>query len=209
MRNRFTAGLLATTLGAGLLTVGAPGAHAGSKGRKNTAIGLGALAAYGLLRGKTGTGLLAGAGAAYAYKRYKDARNDERRYGRYSTRSRSRYRTTAADGGFRFPDNYNPNDGYRNDRYQYQDDYYQNDRYQYQNGSYGGQYQRGKGSSYTTDEWGNRHYYNPRYGDGQNRYGDEGRRYRRAGYRSRYSSDDRPPGWSRGRKTGWYRNGRR
>ena len=84
MRQRFTAGLLSLALGAGLLTAGAPGAHASSKGRKNTALALGALAAYGLLSGKTGTGLLAGAGAAYAYKRYRDARKNDRRYGRYA-----------------------------------------------------------------------------------------------------------------------------
>ena len=44
MRSRFTAGLLATTMGASLLVVGAPGAHASSKGRKNTSLGLGAVA---------------------------------------------------------------------------------------------------------------------------------------------------------------------
>src|SRR5439155_30510 len=73
MRHRFTAGLLTLTVSAGLVGFGAPTAHASSKGRKNTAIGLGALAVYGLLSGKTGTGLLAGSGASYAYKRYQDS----------------------------------------------------------------------------------------------------------------------------------------
>jgi hypothetical protein len=186
MRSRFTAGLLAATFGAGLLTLGASGAHAGSKGRRNTAIGLGALAAYQLLRGKTTTGVVAGAGAAYAYKRYKDARDDERRYGRYYDRRDSRYRSNSSGDLFDFPAGYNGND-----RYQYQDDryQYQNDRYQYQNG----QYQSGKGGSYRS----------PR--------GDDDHYYRRTSSRSRYgrSDDHRPPGWSRGRKTGWYRNGRR
>src|SRR5947209_5836945 len=86
MRPRFTAGLLAAALAAGLMSAGAPQARASSKGRKNFAIGLGALAAYELLRGKTGTGLLAAGGAAYAYKRYNDARKKERRYRYYSSR---------------------------------------------------------------------------------------------------------------------------
>jgi hypothetical protein len=79
MRNRFIAGLLALALSAGLFLFGAPMAQAGSKGRKNTAIGLGALAAYQLLKGKTTTGIVAGAGAAYAYKRYRDSRKREKR----------------------------------------------------------------------------------------------------------------------------------
>jgi hypothetical protein len=78
MRSRFTAGLLALALGASLFSIGTLPAHASSKGRKNVALGLGAVAAYELLRGKTGTGLLAAAGAAYAYKRYSDARKRER-----------------------------------------------------------------------------------------------------------------------------------
>jgi hypothetical protein len=78
MRSRFTAGLLALTMGASLFGVTTLPARAGSSGRKNFALGLGAVAAYELLRGKTGTGLLAAAGAAYAYKRYSDARRSER-----------------------------------------------------------------------------------------------------------------------------------
>ena len=54
-------GLIGGSL-AGLMTAGAPGAHASSKGRKNTTLGLGALSAYGLLTGKTAMGLLAGGG---------------------------------------------------------------------------------------------------------------------------------------------------
>src|SRR5436190_1029851 len=110
MRYRFTAGLLTVTLCAGMLAMGAPQASASSKGRKNTLLGLGALAAYELLRGKTGTGLLAGAGAAYAYKKYNDARRDERRYGRYDRSGRYRrssYRNY--DNGFQFPSQYSDN----------------------------------------------------------------------------------------------------
>ena len=121
-----------TTMGAAMATTAmlgslfAPGAaHAGSKGRKNTAIGLGAAAAQQLLTGKTTNGVLLGAGAAYAYKRYQDAQKDEKRqrrtatYRRGTTRngyvnrtttrtSRSRYgaaspiRTTTPAGSFYF-----------------------------------------------------------------------------------------------------------
>jgi hypothetical protein len=202
MRQRFTAGLLSVALGAGLLSAGAPGAHASSKGRKNTALVLGALAAYGLLSGKTGTGLLAGAGAAYAYKRYRDARKSERRYGRYYG---SRYRTRSTNGGFQFPAGYSGGGG------QYQ---YGGDGGQYQYGGYPsqrdysydqGQYSRRGSQPYVSDTWGRRHYYDPRQGDGFNRY--DGRRYdwQRHGYRGYASEtdDNCPPSGSRGSKRGW------
>jgi hypothetical protein len=71
-----------------------PFAAASAKGRKNTAIGLGAVAVQQLLTGKTTNGVLLGAGAAYAYKRYQDARKSEdrnRRTASDSTRYRGRY----------------------------------------------------------------------------------------------------------------------
>jgi len=83
MRNRFMAAVLGTAFGASMLTMSVPAAHAGSKGRKTTAIAVGAVALQQLLSGKTTNGLIAGAGAAYAYKRYKDARDDEKRRDRY------------------------------------------------------------------------------------------------------------------------------
>src|ERR1051326_3104384 len=83
MKLRFPAGLLALVLTVGLLSTGAPAAHAGSKGRLNTTYVLGAAAIYSLLRGKTTQGLILGAGTAYAYKRYSDARRGERRRGRF------------------------------------------------------------------------------------------------------------------------------
>jgi hypothetical protein len=58
-------------------------AFASVKGRKHTAIGLGALSLYELSRGHTGTGLVVGAGAAYAYKRYKDQRTHRHHHPRY------------------------------------------------------------------------------------------------------------------------------
>ena len=100
MRQRVVSGLLAMGVALGLLMPSA--ALASSKGRKNTAIGLTGLAAYGLLRGKTTMGLIAGAGAAYAWKRHHDARKVEKRRARSAqlyrsrryarTSSRSRYR---------------------------------------------------------------------------------------------------------------------
>jgi hypothetical protein len=211
MRHRFTAGLLTLTIGAGLLALGTPEAQAGSKGRRNTAIGLGALAAYGLLSGKTGTGLAAGAGAAYAYKRYRDAKKDERRSSRYYSRYGSGYRTNSGNGYYYAPAGYNGNGGYQyqnGGQYEYRTSRSRRDPRERR-------YTRGDTRPYVTDTWGNRRYYDPRYGDGFKRY--DGTRYRRAGYRSRYNVDREasqysqndyeycPPGQSRGRKTGWRR----
>ncbi|MDQ2687472.1 MAG: hypothetical protein M3Y28_06350, partial [Armatimonadota bacterium] len=72
-------------VGGALLTLLPLSAQAGSDGRKNTAIALGAAAAYELLKGKTTEAIALGAGAAYAGKRYEDARKDEsaRNNGRY------------------------------------------------------------------------------------------------------------------------------
>lgn len=83
MRNRFAAGILSTLFASGLLFAAGPAAEAGSKGRKNTALALGAVAVHQLLTKKTTNGLIAGAGAAYAYKRYQDARKDEKRRERF------------------------------------------------------------------------------------------------------------------------------
>jgi hypothetical protein len=70
-----------------LLTVIAPAAlFASVKGRKNTAIGLGAAAVYSLSRGHTGTGVALAAGSAYAYKRYKD-----KKHHKHTTRHRRWY----------------------------------------------------------------------------------------------------------------------
>lgn len=72
-------------VGSALLTLLPLSAQAGADGRKNTAIVLGAAAAYELLKGKTTEAIALGAGAAYAGKRYEDARKDEsaRNNGRY------------------------------------------------------------------------------------------------------------------------------
>jgi len=100
-----------TTLGAAFATASMLGslavpnvAHAGSEGRKNTAIGLGAAAVHQMLNGKTTNGVLLGAGAAYAYKKYQDSRQDDKRQQRSaqyrnngSRNSGSRSRYGAAD----------------------------------------------------------------------------------------------------------------
>ena len=64
------------------------------KGRRNTALGLGAISIYNLAKGRTGTGLLFGAGAAYAYKRYADQR-DHKHHRRYSSSYRRNHRVYA------------------------------------------------------------------------------------------------------------------
>jgi hypothetical protein len=87
MKTRLLAGFLALAVSAGLLFAGAPAVHASSKGRRNTTYALGAATVYSLLKGKTTQGLVLGAGTAYAYKRYRDAKKNERRRSRYySTR---------------------------------------------------------------------------------------------------------------------------
>jgi len=82
------ASLLAVAFAFGLLMAAGPAAHAGSKGRKNTTLALGALAVQQLLSKKTTNGLIAGAGAAYAYKRYQDSRKEEKRRNLFFPRGR-------------------------------------------------------------------------------------------------------------------------
>ena len=60
-------------------------AHAGSKGRRNTAIALGAVTAYGLIKKKKKLAIAGAVGTAYAYKRYSNQKKRERNrryYGR-------------------------------------------------------------------------------------------------------------------------------
>jgi hypothetical protein len=94
LKVRGMAGLLSLAVAAGLLFAGAPSAQASSKGRLNTTYALGAATIYSLLTHKTTQGVILGLGKAYAYKRYRDAKRNERRYyGYYPYRSyRARYR---------------------------------------------------------------------------------------------------------------------
>jgi uncharacterized membrane protein YidH (DUF202 family) len=195
MRQRTTAGLIAAALGVSLFATAMPGAQAGSKGRKNTALGLGALAVYELLQGKTTNGLIAGAAAAYAYKRYNDARKDERRYSRYD--SRSRY----------VPGSYNALAYEPYSRYGTSSTYRSYSRYP-TTGSYrtARTYRTSRPyRSRTRHRSVSRTRYTSRYGTRYTRVTPTYRSSERvAGYRRVYrNSSGNPPGWSRGRKTGW------
>ena len=53
-------------------------AHAGAKGRRNTAAVLGAAAAYEAIQGHGTSALVLGAGTVAAYSRYRDARDQEK-----------------------------------------------------------------------------------------------------------------------------------
>lgn len=84
IRGWFAAGMTAAMLGG---AIAAPmRATASEDGRKNTALGLGALSAYLFTRkGNKVPAFVAAAGAAYAYKRYDDAIKD-----RHSREARER-----------------------------------------------------------------------------------------------------------------------
>jgi len=110
-------------------------AHAGADGRKNTAIALGAAAAYEfLLKHQTGAGLVLGAGAAYAGKRYEDARRAER-----DQNNRNYYRNGYPygnnNGYYDNNGNYHNNNGYNDNRYPngYNNNGYDNNNYDNQN----------------------------------------------------------------------------
>lgn len=85
MRNRLTAIGLGAAL---LLGLGAPAVQAGSKGKRNTAIALAGVAAYGVVKKKPVIAAAAGAGAIYSYMRSREDRKKELR--RKSRRHRSR-----------------------------------------------------------------------------------------------------------------------
>jgi hypothetical protein len=148
--HRLVATGCAVVMGAGLVT--APiAARASEEGRRNTALGLGAAAAYLLLsqRNKT-AGIAAAAGAAYAYKRYDDsvrARHQWENYGYYNDRyDRNGYNDSYDRNNY----NYDRN-GYRGDR---NNDNYDrngyNDRnsHNYDRNGYNDRYDRNNGDRY-------------------------------------------------------------
>ncbi len=94
-RTRFISGALAALFMAGA-TIVPVAASASEEGRRNTALGLGALTGYLFTRGGNKTGAFLGLGAtAYAYKRYQDkvnARHRRERYARYRRHYRHGYR---------------------------------------------------------------------------------------------------------------------
>lgn len=71
-------GTLSVLTVATLLPMATP-AHAGSKGKRNTAIGLGAVTAYGLLKGKKTVAVVGGVGTAVAYSKYRKSKKSEER----------------------------------------------------------------------------------------------------------------------------------
>lgn len=84
------AGMLSGSLIAAVsLTLVAGPSFAGSKGRKNTAIGMSAATVYELLKGQTKTGIVLGVGSAVAWKQYEVARQREKRAQRRSGASGS------------------------------------------------------------------------------------------------------------------------
>lgn len=89
--SRYFAGAMASlVMGGALLTPVA--ARASEEGRRNTALGLGALTGFLFTRGGNKIPAFLGLGAtAYAYKRYQDAMNHRHRQERYA-RSRHYYR---------------------------------------------------------------------------------------------------------------------
>lgn len=141
-RSITTGVFLAAALTVSMSVAGA--AHAGSEGRKNTAIALGAVAIHQLLNGKGTNAVLAGAATAAAYDRYKDAKDDEDRYSRsrrsdrgrsdrydrydrdrydrydrYDSRGRDNVRYRGVSDKDRDCDRYERNDRGRNDRGRY------------------------------------------------------------------------------------------
>jgi hypothetical protein len=94
---RLTALALISAIGVGFLAPAA--AQAGSKGRRNTAIALGAVAVYGIVKKKPLVAGLAGGGAIYSYMRSREAARKERNRRRY--RSRAYYKRHAYCGRHR------------------------------------------------------------------------------------------------------------
>ena len=63
----------------GGLALTSTSAEAGSKGRRNTTFGLGAVTAYGILKKKPVVAIAGGIGTAVAYSKYKKAKKAEKR----------------------------------------------------------------------------------------------------------------------------------
>lgn len=168
-------------------------ASASEQGKKNTALGLGALAAGLLLTQKNKlTGVLAAGGAAYAYSQYdKDVKNRHRReqYGYYDDRSNNGYRTNRDNNN----DSYRQNSNYRdnnNDQYNRNGSYRDNNDEQCDQDNRNHTYRDNNNDRYTRDD-DNRTYGDSGQSDGY-RYRDNGRSASRsAGSRSRSNDNSR------------------
>ena len=87
-KTKFFAGALAAFFFAGTMAMPVA-ARASEEGRRNTALGLGAVTAYLFTRGGTKVPAFVGLGAtAYAYKRYQDSYNERKKRERYATARR-------------------------------------------------------------------------------------------------------------------------
>lgn len=112
MKNSLRVAAVTLSGAIGLMLMTPTAAHAGKKGRRNTALALGAVAAYGLIKKKPAIAGVAGAGAVYSWVRsnQSDDRNRRRnRNRRYNTRYRRdryyddyRYRGGRYDDGYRY-----------------------------------------------------------------------------------------------------------
>jgi len=76
-------------------------AYAGSAGRKNTAIGLGAVAAYELIKGHTTAGLVLGAGTVYAAHRYNQVKSQENKAKAYKAAHKNTHKAAYRTVGHR------------------------------------------------------------------------------------------------------------
>ncbi len=93
MHRKLRVAMLVTMVASTLLSPMA--ALAGSKGKRNTAIGLGAVAAYGIVKKKPLIAGLAGGGAIYSYMQSRKDRRKERDRDRRASQRRAQRR--AAD----------------------------------------------------------------------------------------------------------------
>jgi hypothetical protein len=100
MKNTLRMATMAVAAAVGLLMLSPTAAHASKKGRRNTAIGLGAVAAYGLIKKKPLIAGVAGAGAAYSWIRSNQVDSDR-------DRDRQRFRERNRRGNARYNGGYN------------------------------------------------------------------------------------------------------
>lgn len=110
MKNSLRLAAMAVVAAVGLIALTPTAAHASKKGRRNTAIALGAVAAYGLIKKKPAIAGIAGAGAVYSWLQSNKV-DDNRDRDRQRARQRNR-RYQSRYAGDRYYDN-----GYRGRSY--------------------------------------------------------------------------------------------
>jgi len=131
MKNTLRLATVTVAAAVGLMMLTPTAAHASKKGRRNTAIALGAVAAYGLVKKKPAIAGIAGAGAVYSWIRSNQVEDD---------RDRNRQRARQQNRGY--------NSRYAGDRYY--DNGYRGSRYSNNGYNGNGYYSRGsRGRSYS------------------------------------------------------------